>query len=81
MTQEKFIELLELHEEIDELKSKIVELERAKKYNPEMHISKGSGDLIHIIYIDEEKYLSIISDEMRACKERIIELTKKFEAL
>ena len=81
MTQEKFKILLELHEEIDELKGKIIDLERATKYKPELYIPRVNGDSIDIIHISKEKYLSIIVDEMHACKEKIEELTKKFEAL
>jgi len=81
MTKEKFKELLQIHEEIDDLRGKIIDLERAKKYKPEMYIPKSNGDSIDIIHINAEKYLSIIVDEIIKCQNDIDKLTKKFEAL
>ena len=79
MTQERFKELLQIHEEIDELRGKIIDLERAKKYKPEMYIPKSNGDSIDIIHINAEKYLSVIVDEISKCQEEIERLTKEFE--
>jgi hypothetical protein len=79
MTKEKFKELLQIHEEIDDLRGKIISLERAKKYKPEMYIPKSNGDSIDIIHINAEKYLSIIVDEISKCQEEIERLTKVFE--
>jgi hypothetical protein len=79
MTKEKFKELLQIHEEIDDLRGKIISLERAKKYKPEMYISKSNGDSIDIIHISAEKYLSVIVDEISKCQEEIERLTKVFE--
>jgi hypothetical protein len=79
MTKEKFKELLQIHEEIDDLRGKIIDLERAKKYKPEMYIPKANGDSIDIIHINAEKYLSVIAVEIIKCKEEIEKLTEKFE--
>jgi hypothetical protein len=79
MTKEKFKELLQIHEEIDDLRGKIIDLERAKKYKPEMYIPKSNGDSIDIIHINAEKYLSVIVDEISKCQEEIERLTKEFE--
>jgi hypothetical protein len=81
MTRERFQELIYIHEEIDDLRGKIIDLERAKKYKPEMYIPKSNGDSIDIIHINAEKYLSVIVDEISKCQEEIERLTKKFEAL
>jgi hypothetical protein len=81
MTQENFKVLLELHEEIDELRCKIVDLKRATKYEPEMYIPRPNGYSISITHLDKSIYIRIVEDEMHACKEKIEELTKKFESL
>jgi len=81
MTQEKFKELLQLHEEIDELRGNIIDLERAKKYAPEMYIPKANGNSISITHLDEGIYIRIIETEIIKCQNDIDKLTKKFEAL
>ncbi len=81
MTQEKFKILLELHEEIDELRSKIVNLERAKKYKAEMYIPRINGESISITHLDQGIYVRIVETEIIKCQNDIDKLTKKFEAL
>jgi hypothetical protein len=81
MTQENFKVLLELHEEIDELRSKIVDLERATKYEPEMYIPRPNGYSISITHLDKSIYVRIVETEIIKCKNDIDKLTKKFEAL
>ncbi len=81
MTQEKFKELLQIHEEIDELRSKIIDLERAKKYEPEMYIPKGNGNSISITHLAKGIYITVIETEIIKCQNDIDKLTKKFESL
>jgi len=73
--------LLQIHEEIDELRGKIIDLERAKKYKPEMYIPKSNGNSIPITHLDKGIYIRIIETEIIKCQNDIDKLTKKFEAL
>jgi hypothetical protein len=79
MTRERFQELIYIHEEIDDLRTKIVDLTRAKKRKPELYIPKEFGYSISIVYISNENYESIIDYEIEKCQEQIETLTKEFE--
>jgi hypothetical protein len=81
MTKEKWQELLDIHEEIDELKNKIVDLKKAKTLKPELYIPRDYGYSISITHLNEGIYIRIIETEIIKCQNDIEKLTKQFEAL
>jgi hypothetical protein len=79
MTQENFKVLLELHEEIEELNNKIVDLKKAKNLEPELYIPRDYGYSISIKHMNSVIYEGIINHEINKCQEEIEKLTKEFE--
>jgi hypothetical protein len=71
--------LLELHEEIEELNNKIVDLKKAKNLEPELYIPRDYGYSISIKHMNSVIYEGIINHEINKCQEEIEKLTKEFE--
>jgi hypothetical protein len=79
MTKERWQELLDIHEEIDELKNKIVDLKKAKSLKPELYIPRDYGYSISIKHMNSVIYENIIDHEIKICQDEIEKLTKEFE--
>ena len=79
MTKERWQELLDIHEEIEELNNKIVDLKKAKNLEPELYIPRDYGYSIYIKHMNSVIYEGIIDYEINKCQEEIEKLTKEFE--
>jgi hypothetical protein len=79
MTEERWQELLDIHEEIEELNNKIVDLKKAKTLEPELYIPRDYGYSISIKHMNNVIYEGIIDYEIKKCQEEIEKLTKEFK--